>query len=136
LKSRSITHAYKLVYVKDSAPRKPACPRGREEKIYMYKSIILEKGAESLGAFYGLGGKLLGWTPLSSKEKRGGAAPVEDAVIPLLPDQPGSQHEEFHKERGAARLFCMVHHVIKVQVSSAGDVEVAPASCTKGTGEE
>jgi hypothetical protein len=76
LKSRSITRAYKLVYVKDSAPRKPACPRGREEKIYMYKSIILEKGAESLAHSMGLEGSFLD-EPRFPAKKRG-------EVLPLL----------------------------------------------------
>jgi hypothetical protein len=51
----------------------------------------------------------------------GGAASVKYIVISLFPYQPGSQHEDFHKERCGALLLSITHYGIEVQIEVSID---------------
>jgi hypothetical protein len=57
-------------------------------------------------------------------------------VISLLPYQPGSQHEDFHKERCGALLLSIIHHGVEVQIEVPIDAKVIPTFQAKGAGEE
>jgi hypothetical protein len=46
-------------------------------------------------------------------QKRRGAS-VEDEVISLFPNQPGSNDECFHEEAVIVMLFCVFHHRMEV----------------------
>jgi hypothetical protein len=65
----------------------------------------------------------------------GGATSVEDTVISLLPYQPGSKDEDFHKESCGA-LLSIIHHWVEVQIEVSIDAKVIPTLQAKGAGEE
>lgn len=41
---------------------------------------------------------------------------IKDAVISLFPDQPSTQHEDFHEERIRALYSCCVHHLMEAKI--------------------
>lgn len=63
------------------------------------------------------------------------ATSIEDTIISLLPYQPGSQDEDFHKESCGA-LLSIIHHWVEVQIEVSIDAKVIPTLQAKGVGEE
>jgi hypothetical protein len=53
---------------------------------------------------------------------KGGQSYIEDEVVPLFPDEPGSYHEGVHEERVGELLPCRLHHVVKIQAEVPIDV--------------
>jgi hypothetical protein len=53
---------------------------------------------------------------------KGGQSSIEDEVVPLFPDQPGTYHEGLHKERIGELLPCICHHAVKIQAEVSVDV--------------
>jgi hypothetical protein len=66
---------------------------------------------------------------------KGWAFLIEDEAVPLLPNQPGPQHKEFH-EGVSPLLSGLLHHRMKTQIQVPVYAKVSPALSTEWTGEE
>jgi hypothetical protein len=47
---------------------------------------------------------------------KGRSSSVEDSIIPLLPNQPCSQDEDFHEECMRSLKFFFFHHAVKAKI--------------------
>jgi hypothetical protein len=56
---------------------------------------------------------------------------VEDAIIPLFPYQPRSNHKDFHKEGASTILLSIMHHGMEVQIEFSGETNLPPAFSTE-----
>jgi hypothetical protein len=61
---------------------------------------------------------------------------IEDSVVSLLPDEPGTQHEDLHEERLSKLFLSFLHHLVKRKVEVPGDAQVIPALPAEGAVEE
>jgi hypothetical protein len=61
---------------------------------------------------------------------------IEYVIVPLLPDQPSSNHKDFHEEGTCTILSSIVHHDMKVQIEVPGISNLPPTFSTERAGEE
>jgi hypothetical protein len=61
---------------------------------------------------------------------------VEDAIIPLFPDQPSRNHKDFHEEGAFTILSSVMHHGMEVQIEFPSKTNLHLAFSTEGTREE
>jgi hypothetical protein len=65
-----------------------------------------------------------------------GCASIKDSVISLLPNKPGTQHEDLHEEGFVKLAPSFLHHLMKGEIEVPGYAQVIPALPTEGVGEE
>jgi hypothetical protein len=82
----------------------------------------------------GLQGGLFDKSQFPSSE--GWSSSVEDEIIPLLPNLPGSNYISFHEEIGAKLAFCFLHHSMEAKIKSPMNTQVIPASLAEGAAKE
>jgi hypothetical protein len=117
------------IYKEKEAVQRPQ--RANKEKLLENRS---EKLLPILIHSMNLERSLLKEPLLPTEERRG--TPVKYAVIPLLPNVPGSNHEDFHEEGCVVLLLSSVHHAEEVKIKALVQVEVVPAGLTEGASEE
>jgi hypothetical protein len=61
---------------------------------------------------------------------------VEDEVIHLLQNLPGSNYKSFHEEVRTKMTFCFLHHSMEPKIKSPMNAQVIPASLSERAAKE
>jgi hypothetical protein len=63
-------------------------------------------------------------------------ASIKDSVISLLPNEPGTQHEDLHEVGFVELVLGFLHHLMKGEAEVPGYAQVILALLAEGVGEE
>jgi hypothetical protein len=67
---------------------------------------------------------------------KGCPVPVEDCVVSLLPNEPGTKHEDLHEKLRVELLSGFYHHHVKGKIDVPANSKVIPTLRAKGAFEE